>query len=148
MSSVHTFKVHGSWTGDRQGVGNIEGDSISSKLSVPANLGGPGVGTSPEELLLGAAYGCYLITLSIILTNRKIPFTKIELESQGYVVNDKGLRFDRIEHHPTIFVDQAVDEAQVMSYAEHAEHACMVSSAIRGNVEVTVHPRVLVQTPK
>jgi peroxiredoxin-like protein len=145
MSSVHSYKVHGEWTGDRQGVGTLEGTGLSTKFSVPSNLGGPGVGTNPEELLLSAAYGCYLITLTILLANRKVPFTRIELESEGTVINDKGLQFDRIEHRPTIYVDQPVDEEYIVTLAQHAEHACMVSTALRGNVEVTVQPRVLVQ---
>jgi peroxiredoxin-like protein len=145
MSSVHTYKVHGEWTGDRQGVGIIEGTGLSTKFSVPSNLGGPGIGTNPEELLLSAAYGCYLITLTILLTNRNVPFTRIELESEGFVINDKGLQFDRIEHRPTIYVDQPVDEEYVVTLAQHAEHACMVSTALRGNVAVSVEPRVLVQ---
>jgi peroxiredoxin-like protein len=118
---------------------------LSTKFSVPTNLGGPGIGTNPEELLLSAAYGCYLITLAILLTNRKIPFTRIELESEGFVINDKGLQYDRIEHRPTIYVDQPVDEEYIVALAKHAEHACMVSSALRGNVVVNVEPRVLVQ---
>jgi peroxiredoxin-like protein len=147
MASIHTYRVRGDWSGGRTSVGSIEGSNFNSPLSIPVDLGGPGVGTSPEELLLGAAYGCYLITLSTLLSNRNVPFTKISLESQGFVVNDRGLRFDRIEHYPTIYVDGPVDEEQISFLAQHAEHACMVSSALRGNVEVRVHPRVAVQAP-
>ncbi len=100
---------------------------------------------NPEELLLGAASGCYVITLAIILSNRKVPYTRLELESEGFVVDDGGLRFDRIEHRPTIYVDQPVDHEKISLYAEQAEHACMVSSALRGNVQVTVHPQVLME---
>jgi peroxiredoxin-like protein len=145
MSEVHTYKVRSAWSGNRQGTGTINGDGLSSKFSVPNNLDGPGVGTNPEELLLGAASGCYVITLAIILSNRKVPYTRLELESEGFVVDDGGLRFDRIEHRPTIYVDQPVDHEKISLYAEQAEHACMVSSALRGNVQVTVHPQVLME---
>ncbi|MCL6594458.1 MAG: OsmC family protein, partial [Alicyclobacillus sp.] len=114
-------------------------------LSVPANLGGPGVGTNPEALLLAAANGCYLITLSKLLHNRGIPFLRIEVTSEGRVEHDGGLRFDEIVHRPTVVVEHADDEARILVLAEHAEHACMVSSALRGNVKVRVEPQVRVQ---
>jgi peroxiredoxin-like protein len=120
---------------------------LTTDISIPANLGGPGVGTNPEELLLGAAAGCYLMTLCTLLTNRGISYSKIELHSEGYVEDDHGLRFDRIEHHPTIVVDAGTDEAMVKRLALHAEHACMVASALRGNVVVQVVPTIQVQTP-
>ncbi|GMA49602.1 hypothetical protein GCM10025857_09590 [Alicyclobacillus contaminans] len=146
MTQLHTYTVRGEWSGDRHGTGHVSGERLSSALSVPTNLGGPGVGTNPEELLLSAANGCYLITLAILLTNRKVPYTRLELESEGFVVNDRGLRYDRIEHRPTIHVAPGTDVEQVEVYAEQAEHACMISSAIRGNVRVTVVPRVVVET--
>jgi peroxiredoxin-like protein len=146
MNKVHTYTITGTWTGDRNSVGLIKTPAFEVQFSAPSNMGGPGEGTNPEELLLGAASGCYLITLSAILTKRKISFTKIDLSSEAFVEEDGGLRVDRIEHRPTIYLDKAADEAQVLTYAEHAEHACMVSSALRGNVEVTVIPNVMVQT--
>jgi len=145
MGSIHTYLLKGEWSGGRNSVGHIESSGITSKLSAPANLDGPGVGTNPEELLLSSAAGCYMITLASLLTNRSIPYIRIELESEAFVENDKGLRFDRIEHRPTVVVEGQVDVEKVKSLTLHAEHACMVSSALRGNVEVTVKPTVLVQ---
>lgn len=120
---------------------------FTTDISIPANLGGPGVGTNPEELLLGAAAGCYLITLCTLLTNRGVRYTHIDLQSRGFVEDDHGLRFDRIEHHPVIVVDTDASEEKVRQLALHAEHACMVSSALRGNVVVSVVPEVRVQAP-
>ncbi|GGJ12378.1 hypothetical protein GCM10010885_22190 [Alicyclobacillus cellulosilyticus] len=148
MASIHTYTVRGAWTGDKFSVGRITSEGLTAQFSIPNDLGGPGVGTNPEELLLSAAAGCYLITLSAILSNRRIPFARIDLESVGYVENDRGLRFDRIEHRPTIVLDRPYDEEQLITLAEHAEHACMVSSAVRGNVAVHVSPRVIVEAAR
>ena len=102
--------------------------------------------TSPEELLLSAAAGCYLITLKTLLVNREVAFTSIELNSEGHVINDGGLRFDSIVHRPAILLEHPADEAELRVLAAHAEHTCMVSCAIRGNVAVSVEPTILVQT--
>lgn len=147
MGTVHAYEVKTMWTGPRNGVGTLTGSGFTTDLSIPANLGGPGVGTNPEELLLSAAASCYLITLCTLLTNRGIRYTEIQLTSEGYVEDDHGLRFDRIEHRPTILVDSEPEEGEVKKLALHAEHACMISSALRGNVVVTVEPEVRVQAP-
>ncbi|MBX5435641.1 MAG: OsmC family protein [Alicyclobacillaceae bacterium] len=146
MATVHTYTVRSTWTGDRNGSGQLDADHLSASFSVPGNLGGPGLGTNPEELLVSAAAGCYLITLCTLLTNRQIPFIRIELTSHGYFEFDRGLRFDRMEHHPVLVFDHPVDDERIIALAEHAEHACMVSSALRGNVSVTVHPQIRVQS--
>jgi len=145
MSAIHTYRMSGHWSGDKNGTGTAEGRGLKTVLSVSSHLGGPGIGTSPEELLLAAAYGCYLLTLSTLLTNHNVPYARIELESEGYVEDDHGLRFDRIEHRPTIYLKDSVNEQEAALLAEHAEHACMVSSAIRGNVLVTVTPQLRVE---
>lgn len=147
MTNVHSYTLQGNWIGTKLGVGHLQTQGLASDVSIPVNLNGPGIGTNPEELLLSAASGCYLITLSALLTNREIPYLRIELESEGYVENDHGLRYDRIEHRPTIVVDHAVDELTLHALARHAEHACMISSALRGNVAVSVVPQILVQEP-
>lgn len=146
LEKVHTYTTTATWSGDRAGVGQIDATNLSTQISVPTNLGGAGTGTNPEELLLSAAASCYVITLGLLLANRKVPYIRIDLESTGFLEYERGLRFDRIEHRPTIILDSQSDDAALLSMAEHAEHACMVSSAIRGNVEVKVIPRVVVQT--
>lgn len=101
--------------------------------------------TSPEELLLSAAAGCYLITLKTLLENRQIPVVSIELTSEALIHNDGGLRFDSIVHRPTLICEQLVDEAKLRKLAAHAEHACMVSCALRGNVAMSVEPTILIR---
>lgn len=146
LGNVHIYHVNGSWSGNKFSIGHISSRALSADVSIPESLNGPGVGTNPEELLLAAAASCYLITLSALLTNRKIPYVRIELNSEAHLENDKGLRLDRIVHRPVILLDRAVQDEDVETLALHAEHACMVSSALRGNVSVDVEPQILLQT--
>ncbi|MCL6627618.1 OsmC family protein [Alicyclobacillus shizuokensis] len=144
MTERLTYTVSGQWSGDRDGVGALRlGDETTAQFSMPRNLGGCGIGTNPEELLLSAAASCYLLTLAILLRNRQIPYHRIEVESTGYVENEGGLRYDRIVHLPTVYVSDLRDEQRILQLAEHAELTCMVSSALRGNVRVGVRPRVV-----
>jgi peroxiredoxin-like protein len=126
-------------------VGCVESNTLSTSVSVPAEMNGPGVGTNPEHLLLSAATTCYIITLAAILSNRKIPYIRLHVETEGVVIDDRGLRFDSIEHRPTIVVPEGTDTSRLATLAEHAEHACMVSGAMRGNVRLTVVPSVVIE---
>ena len=63
----HDFKVQTSWQGGRNNVGNVQGDILSENISIPASLGGVGIGTNPDEMLVSAASSCYIISLAATL---------------------------------------------------------------------------------
>lgn len=65
----HDFKVKTSWQGGRNNVGNVQGDILSENISIPASLGGVGIGTNPDEMLVSAASSCYIISLAATLMN-------------------------------------------------------------------------------
>lgn len=46
----HDFKVQTSWQGGRNNVGNVQSDILSENISIPASLGGVGIGTNPDEM--------------------------------------------------------------------------------------------------
>ncbi len=145
MTAIHTYIVKGMWNKHESHVGQITGDYLSTNISIGANLNGPGVGASPEELLLSAAASCYMITLSLLLENRNVSYRYIDLESKAYVESDKGLRIDSIVHHPHILVQGSANVDKILTLAHYAEHTCMVSSALRGNVEISVSPKVTLE---
>ena len=59
------------WSGGSQGVVETGGQSL--QFSMPASMGGLGVGTSPEELLLSAVGSCYTATLAGLTEARRLP---------------------------------------------------------------------------
>lgn len=144
----HRFILTARWNGGRNGAGEIAAGNLRSAVSVPKELNGPGVGTNPEELLLGAASTCYLITLSAILERRELPVADLALTSEGTVSTEGGVHFQKIVHRPRIRLSSGATPEQRESArqaAEQAEHACMISKAVRGNVTVSVEPEVLVE---
>jgi peroxiredoxin-like protein len=59
------FQIELRWSGTgRDGAGEILTDDLTLELSVPQAMGGRGVGTNPEELLVTAVSSCYTATLS------------------------------------------------------------------------------------
>jgi peroxiredoxin-like protein len=139
------FHLKSSWAGGRLGEGKIDVGNLQTVVSIPGEMGGPGIGTNPDEMLLGAAATCYLITLASVLENRKLPVNEISLSTKGVVSDDGGLHFASITHKPIITLSGEATEEQVQSArtaVERAEKACMISKALRGNVQVYVEPEI------
>lgn len=145
----HHFHLQASWTGDRLGQGEISAGNLHTAISVPQELGGPGIGTNPEEMLIGAAATCYLITLAAVLANRKLEISELKLTSEGILNDERGLQFQKIIHRPVVILASGATSEQVETArkaTDRAEQACMISKAIHGNVEVHVEAEVRIES--
>ncbi len=143
--SQHHFILKATWNGGLHGEGMIESGSLSSVISVPKEFNGPGTGTNPEEMLLGSAATCYLITLAAMLERRSIPVASLTLETEGILSKTGGLHFEKIIHRPHIQLASNCTEEQALKAHDlprRAEDSCMISRAIRGNVEITVESTI------
>ncbi|HJV32342.1 MAG TPA: hypothetical protein VJ558_09090 [Bacillales bacterium] len=56
----YIFKLSSNWQGGLMGQGNVQTENYKTKISLPKEMDGPGIGTSSEELLLGASATCYV----------------------------------------------------------------------------------------
>jgi peroxiredoxin-like protein len=148
MPTKHTFHLKAHWQGGRQGEGTLSAGNLQTKISIPKEMDGPGIGTNPDEMLIGAAATCYLITLAAMMERREIPVAELTLETVGVVSQDKGLKFESITHKPRVVLGAEVTEEQIRMVermTEQAEKACMISNALRGNVELGVEGIISVE---
>ena len=142
----HDFKVQTKWRGGREEVGPVNGDIISEQISIPAPLGGNGVGTNPDELLVSAASSCYIISLAATLERAK--FTDINLinNSVGTALFENGkFKMVTITHYPKISVtaeDKENLEKRLPKLLEIADNNCMISNSIRNNVEIKIQASI------
>jgi peroxiredoxin-like protein len=146
---VHQFHLKAVWNGGRNGTGNLEAGNLRTAISVPREMNGPGVGTNPDEMLLGASATCFLITLAAILENRKLPVLELSLESEAFVREEgRRLTFERIVHRPKMAVPSKMTDKEresILQAAMAAEKACMISRALHGNVKIEVEPQFTIQ---
>src|SRR5690625_5475142 len=63
----HHFHLQANWPGGRNSSGYIDAGELKTKISIPPEMDGPGIGTNPDEMLLGAAATCYVITLAAMI---------------------------------------------------------------------------------
>ena len=140
--TIHTFTLHIDWPGGRNSVGELSTERLQTKVSIPPEMNGPGIGTNPDEMLLGAAATCYLITLAAMLERSQIE-AELTLESKGLVDVTNGVfSYKAIHHYVSIILKNKEDERGrriAERYAYKAEETCMISKALKGNVDIEVH---------
>ncbi len=140
----HVFQLKATWPGGRNDVGSIESGQLRTRVSIPPAMDGPGVGTNPDEMLLGAAATCYIITLAAMLERAGIRTTALSLESEGVVDVTHGVfTYRRIVHRPDVtLADGNAPDAmeRLQRLVQRADERCMITKALHGNVPVTVEP--------
>ncbi|MGN7175289.1 hypothetical protein BK139_22710 [Paenibacillus sp. FSL R5-0490] len=143
----HHFHLKAHWPGLRNDVGEIETGGLITKVSIPPEMNGPGIGTNPDEMLLGAAATCYIITLAAMMERSRIEKDDLTMESVGVVdVTNGVITYRKIIHRPVIVLKADADEkhlALARKLAQKAEASCMISRAIKGNVEVKLEETIL-----
>lgn len=136
----HHFQLKADWPGGRNSTGSIEAGNLQTKVSIPPEMDGPGIGTNPDEMLLGAAATCYLITLAAMIERTKLPLKQMGLESEGIVdVTNGVITYKKIIHKPTVALQDNAEETdykKLHKLVEKAETSCMISRALKGNVEI------------
>ncbi|MFC4402811.1 OsmC family protein [Gracilibacillus xinjiangensis] len=138
--AIHTFELKASWQGGRNEVGRIEAGNLKTEISIPPEMDGPGIGTNPDEMLLGAAATCYLITVAAMIERARLPLAHISLQSKGEVDVTNGIyTYLKIIHQPLVRLKHDATEKdmqQLKKIVHAAESSCMISRAIKGNVAI------------
>jgi peroxiredoxin-like protein len=144
--ALHHFHLKANWPGLRNDVGDIEAGNLKTQISIPPEMDGPGVGTNPDEMLLGAAATCYIITLAAMMERSGLAKENLTMESEGIVDVTKGvLTYKKIIHRPQVILKTDATETDIRlaeKLARKAETSCMISRAIQGNVEMELQVRV------
>ncbi|AQX54615.1 OsmC family protein [Priestia flexa] len=135
----HHFHLNANWPGGRNEVGEIHSGQLKTQISIPPEMDGPGIGTNPDEMLLGAAATCYIITLAAMLERSGISQAALTMDSEAVVDVTKGVfTYEKIIHRPHVVLDSKDMEkkSRVQRLMEKAETSCMISRAIQGNVKI------------
>lgn len=147
----HQFPVQVKWTGGRDSVGEVTGNHIQHKISIPSELGGVGIGTNPDELLVSAAASCMTISLAATLERAHLTPIAINMQSYGEAqFEQQRFKMVKIIHKPEIIVDQLSKKDQIEKRLSQlikiADQNCMISNSVRGNVAVETEPIIKIQS--
>jgi peroxiredoxin-like protein len=126
--------------------GTVAGDSgsLSAQTATQAELGGPGTGTNPEELLAAAHANCFTSTLTALGRARGVALeevatsatTRLEWDEGGH---DHALAGSRL----SLVITSSSPPEAVEAIVKEAEERCPVCKAISGNVPMQVELEVL-----
>jgi osmotically inducible protein OsmC len=141
MAAIRT--AHATWSGSlTEGSGVVSATSSNAFSELPvswvARTEQSGGKTSPEELVASAHASCFSMALSAGLGGGGTPPSKLEV--------DATVTFDKIDGGWKIassalkVVGQVpgLDAAGFSAAAEAAKDGCPISSALKGNVELSV----------
>ena len=144
--TVHSFHLKANWPGLRNDVGTIATGQLVTEVSIPPEMDGPGIGTNPDEMLLGAAATCYIITLAAMMERNQLEKVSLTMDSEGIVDITKGvITYVKIIHRPIIVLKSNAsinDLSLAQKLADKAETSCMISRAVKGNVEIELQAEI------
>ena len=98
--------------------------------------------TSPEELIAAAHAACFAMALSAGLAKEGHPPERLETSATVTFVPGTGITRSALT---VVGAVPGIDEAAFQKAAEQAEQGCPVSSALKGNVELTLDARLIAE---
>ena len=131
---LYTAEAH--VTGGRaEGHGRTSDGMLEVDLRVPAELGGDGGGTNPEELLAVGFAACFESALGAVARRRKLEGGDVEIDSKVtlYPTEERGFRLG-VELDVTL--PSIEDDEIAVDLVRAADQVCPYSNATRNNVDV------------
>jgi peroxiredoxin-like protein len=135
-----SFNAELRWSGTgRDGAGEVQADGLALELSGPKSMGGRGVGTNPEELLVCAVCSCYTATLFAVLRRVRLPVDSVVVAASGTVTGfPNQTRFASILVSPTILGGAAERQEEYEASAIFARKRCFIGNSLAPEVDYKV----------
>ena len=128
-------------TGDGRSGGHARTDDglLDIDLAIPAEMGGPGGATNPEQLFAAGWASCFHSALKAVAAQKDRPIVDsvVVAAVQLHAKADGSFSLSAALHVDVSGVDQATAEELVMA----AHSTCPYSTATRGNIPVSVNVR-------
>ena len=121
--------------------GSVRGTSgaLAAPTSTQAELGGPGEGTNPEELLAAAHANCFTSTLTALARRRELPLDRVETAVTVALVWEDGHGDHRLAtSRIRVRIGSDAPWDAVEQLVRDTEEECPVCRAIAGNVAMDV----------
>jgi len=135
-NKLYTAKAH--VTGGRAaGHGHSSDDELDVQLRVPAEMGGPGGGTNPEQLFAVGYAACFEGALGVVARRAKAETGDAAIESAVSLSPDGQGGF-QLSVELDVTLPGIADADSAVELVRAAHRVCPYSNATRGNIEVTL----------
>lgn len=132
---IYTANAH--VTGGRAaGHGETSDGALAVDLRLPAELGGDGGGTNPEELFAVGFAACFESALGVVARRQRLEAGDVAIDSNVMLLptEERGFKL-AVELAVTL---PSVDDEQAIELVREAHKVCPYSNATRGNIDVTL----------
>jgi organic hydroperoxide reductase OsmC/OhrA len=137
------FSVFATWSGDGSGCGTMklpQGD-LAIPIGGAKALGGCGVGTNPEELLLAGVAACFVSTWAIFLKKLDVGYSEPSVSVTGELGQDPAGGFKMLSASIRARVPAALlaeKRPAVEKTLQLAEKYCIISKVAKAAMPVSV----------
>ena len=134
--SVYTAHAH--VTGGRENGHGVTSDgALDVQLRTPAEMGGDGGGTNPEELFAVGYAACFEGALGVVGRRERVELGAVSIESEVSLITTENRGFN-VAVRLDVSLPGVSDPERAVSIVAAAHEVCPYSNATRGNVEVTL----------
>ena len=133
-----TVRVNGGEAkhGRASGVARSEDGMLDVQLRMPAELGGSGGGTNPEQLFAAGWSACFLGAIGAVASKLKVALPAERTVDAEVDLVMEGEQYGRRARLNVSLPGLPRDTAQAVADAAH--QICPYSKATRGNIDVTI----------
>ena len=120
--------------GRKEGHGRTSDGNLEVDIRPPAEIGGDGTGTNPEQLFAVGYAACFESALSLVAQRMKIETDDASIESKVHLqpTDDRGFKL-AVEMDVTL---PSIEDVQAVELVQAAHKVCPYSNATRGNIDV------------
>lgn len=131
---IYTAEAH--VTGGRaEGHGQTTDGTLDVQLRLPAELGGQGGGTNPEQLFAVGYAACFEGALGAVARREKLDVGDVAIDSKVNLLPTEERGF-KLAVELDVTLPHIEDAAQAARLVAGAHQVCPYSNATRGNIEV------------
>jgi organic hydroperoxide reductase OsmC/OhrA len=137
---MHPFPHHYRVTAAGAVAGDVEltSEPLSPlKSDSPAEFDGPGDRWSPETFLVGAVADCFILTFRAISSASRLGWVSLTCDVTGTLDRiDRVTQFTRFDIAARLIISDAADASRAQQALERAEHHCLITSSLKGEVRL------------
>jgi osmotically inducible protein OsmC len=135
-NTLYTAKAH--VTGGRaEGHGRTEDGALEVDLRLPAEMGGTGGGTNPEELFAVGYAACFEGALGVVARRTKVEAGDAAIDSE-VSLSPNGSGGFLLSVALNVNLPSVEDPAAAVELVRAAHEVCPYSNATRGNIDVAL----------
>jgi osmotically inducible protein OsmC len=124
--------------GGRENGHGVSSDGVLDvALKLPAEMGGPGGGTNPEQLFAVGYAACFEGALGAVARRQKLDAGDAVIESRVSLLPNERRGFE-LAVELDVTLPSIEDAAQAVEVVKAAHQVCPYSNATRGNIPVTI----------